>query len=126
MGGSRAALWLGPDEWLLLMDEMDAAGLMRRCASRLVGTPHSLVDVSHAYAGLMIDGRQAASVLSHGCPLDLSLPTFPVGMCTRTILSKAQIVLWRTATESFHVGTARSLSVYVLQFLEESLREYRS
>ena len=36
-----------------------------------------------------------------GCPQDLSLAAFPVGACSRTILGKVEIVLLRTAEDSF-------------------------
>jgi sarcosine oxidase subunit gamma len=121
--GDRAALWLGPDEWLLLAPEADASEIARRGAA-LAGVPHSLVDISHAFTGLAIEGPQAAAVLNHGCPLDLSSATFPVDMCTRTILGKAQIVLWRTAEDAFRIEMARSFGAYVRSFLEEARREY--
>ena len=86
--------------------------------------PHSLVDIGHASTGLVIEGPQATAVLSHGCPLDLSIAAFPVSMCTRTILGKAQIVLWRTAEETFRVEMGRSFGAYVRRFLEEARREH--
>ena len=121
--GSRTALWLGPDEWLLLAPEADASEIARRGAA-LAGVPHSLVDISHASTGFEIEGPQAAAVLNHGCPLDLSSATFPVSMCTRTILGKAQIVLWRTAEDTFRIELARSFGAYVWRFLEEARREH--
>jgi sarcosine oxidase, subunit gamma len=122
----RAALWLGPDEWLLLADEADAPEIAGLSAGVLSAVPHSLVEVSHGYAGLTIAGPQAASVLNHGCPLELSLSAFPVGMCTRTILGKAEIVLWRRAAEMFHIEMGRSFSAYVWRFLEEARCEYKT
>jgi sarcosine oxidase subunit gamma len=124
IAGNRAALWLGPDEWLLLTDEGEATAIMRLFAVTLATLPHSLVDVSHANTGLTIKGPQAATVLNHGCPLDLSLSAFPVGACTRTILGKVEIVLWRRAEGTFHIETWRSFGAYVLHFLEEARREY--
>lgn len=121
--GDRAALWLGPDEWLLLAPEADASEIARRGAP-LAGVPHSLVDISHGSIQLGIEGPQAAAVLNNGCPLDLSSAAFPVNMCTRTILGKAQIVLWRTADDAFRIEMARSFGAYVWSFLEEARREY--
>jgi sarcosine oxidase, subunit gamma len=121
----RAALWLGPDEWLLLAPEADASEIARRGAA-LAGVPHSLVDIGHGFTGLAIEGPQAAAVLNHGCPLDLSSAAFPVNMCTRTILGKAQIVLWRTADDAFRIEMTRSFAAYVWSFLEEARREYNA
>jgi sarcosine oxidase subunit gamma len=45
-------------------------------------------------------------------------------MCTRTVLAKAEIVLWRTAAQSFHVEAWRSFLPYVWAFLAEAAREF--
>jgi sarcosine oxidase subunit gamma len=62
-------------------------------------------------------------LLNAGCPLDLDLAAFPVGMCTRTVLAKAEIVLWRTSAEVFHVEVWRSFASYVTEYLAEAARE---
>jgi sarcosine oxidase subunit gamma len=38
-------------------------------------------------------------------------------MCTRTVLAKAEIVLWRTEPNTFHLEVWRSFEAYVRQFL---------
>ena len=44
--GPRAALWQGPDEWLLIAEE-EAGDLAAKLEAALGGVFHSLVDVSH-------------------------------------------------------------------------------
>jgi sarcosine oxidase subunit gamma len=122
---ARAALWLGPDEWLLLAPEKEAEDIAQSLAAALAGLPHALVDVSHRQTALLVEGPQAARVLNHGCPLDLALSAFPVGMSTRTVLGKAEIVLWRNAGQTFHVEAARSFAAYVFRFLAEARRDNR-
>ena len=61
--------------------------------------PHALVDVSHRQGAIELSGRGAARLLNAGVPLDLDLSAFPVGMVARTLLTKAEIVLWRRAPE---------------------------
>jgi sarcosine oxidase subunit gamma len=61
-------------------------------------------------------------VLAAGCPLDLEADAFPVHMCTRTMLAKAEIVLWRTGAEEFRLEVWRSFAAYVSQFLAEAAR----
>jgi sarcosine oxidase subunit gamma len=124
--GDIAALWLGPDEWLLLAPEAEGELLASSLAVALAGLPHSLVDVGHRQVGLILDGRRAADVLSSGCPLDLDLDigAFPVGMCTRTVLDKAEIVLWRTGPEAWRLEVWRSFESYVRGKLGEAAREY--
>jgi sarcosine oxidase subunit gamma len=45
-------------------------------------------------------------------------------MCTRTVFAKAEVVLWRTGADAFHVEVWRSFAPYVLGLLEEAAREY--
>jgi sarcosine oxidase subunit gamma len=116
-----AALWLGPDEQLLLGPaECDLAAAL---APALRDLPHSLVEVSHRQTALQVSGPQATLLLNAGCPLDLDPSAFPIGMCTRTVLAKAEIVLWRTGQDVFHVEVWRSFADYVSSFLAEVARE---
>lgn len=119
--GTRAALWLGPDEWLLLAAESEAAAVAIALAGALDGKPAALVDVGHRQLGLIVSGPRAAALLNAGCPLDLDETAFPVGMCTRTILAKAEIVLWRTESGAFRIEIARSFAPYVVAFLAEAM-----
>jgi sarcosine oxidase subunit gamma len=137
--GARATLWLGPDEYLLLggidgrqvIDERqvatdesqaaEAAGALELALGRI---PHSLVDISHRQFALEVSGPHAATILSGGCPLDLDLSEFPVGMCTRTVFAKADIVLWRTQEDAFHVEVWRSFAGYVTGLLREIAVEF--
>lgn len=123
-GGERAALWLGPDEWLILAPEAEAATVLGTLAGALAGQPHSLVDVSHRSTAIDVAGAKAAEALNAFVALDLDAPAFPVGMCTRTLLGKAEIVLWRRAPEQFRVDVARSFAAYVWGCLEEARLEH--
>jgi sarcosine oxidase, subunit gamma len=114
---ARAALWLGPDERLLIGPAEAAReieGLLQRA---LAGMAHSLVEISHGQTAFEVRGARAAAALNIGCPLDLDPESFPVDMCTRTVFAKAQVVLWRTDVETFRVETARSFAPYVTKIL---------
>ncbi len=112
----RIALWLGPDEWLLLADELAALPVAMSDAS--------VVDVSHGFAGIRISGERAAWTINAFCALDLHEAAYPIGTCTRTLFGKAQIILWRRATNEFHIEVARSLASYVWDLLEEARHEF--
>ena len=116
--GGRSALWLGPDEWLVIDPDadptVDLAG---------VDALHSAVDVSHRNAGILVTGPRAADALEHGCPRDLSLDAFQIGACARTILGKAEIVLWRGKEDAFRVEVWRSFAPYAMDFLAEACRD---
>jgi sarcosine oxidase subunit gamma len=121
--GNRAVLWLGPDEHLLWQASRTALPV-EDLERALAPYPHSLVDVSHRQAGLEISGPHAADILAGACPLDLDLPHFPVQMCTRTVLAKAEILLWRTAPAVFYIDVGSSFLPYVKALLAEIGREY--
>ncbi|MGO9803156.1 MAG: sarcosine oxidase subunit gamma [Steroidobacteraceae bacterium] len=118
----RAALWLGPDEWLLISAEHSGEETAAALAAALADLPHSLVEVSHRQVALELAGARAPALLAAGCPLDVDVSAFPVGMCTRTLLGKAEIVLWRTAPEVFRIEVWRSFAAYLSAFLEEAAR----
>jgi sarcosine oxidase subunit gamma len=118
----RTALWLGPDEWLLMADGADTADIGATLESVLEGTAHSLIDVSHRQIGLVASGPAAARVLNAGCPLDLDLEAFQVGFATRTVFDKVEIVLWRRAETTFHVEIWRSFASYLAGSLAEAAR----
>jgi sarcosine oxidase subunit gamma len=124
VAADRAALWLGPDEWLLLAPAAGLEAIATEAAERIAQLPYSLVDVSDRQLGLRLSGHRAVTVLAGGVALDLDPTAFPVGMCTRTVLAKAEIVLWRTAGETFHIEVWRSFAPYVRGFLREHMREF--
>jgi sarcosine oxidase subunit gamma len=115
----RTALWLGPDEWLVI-DEVGKDPLAD-CAE--VTALHSAVGISHRNVGISVTGPAAAATINSGCPQDLSLDVFPVGAASRTILGKVEIVLLRTASDAFRVECWRSFSDYVFTFLSEAARD---
>ncbi|WP_275785122.1 sarcosine oxidase subunit gamma [Pararhizobium gei] len=116
---TRHALWLGPDEWLVI-DENEA-DLMAAVASSNV--LHSATDISHRNTAILVKGRAAETAINGGCPQDLSLAAFPVGACSRTVLAKAEIVLLRTAEDAFRVECWRSFSPYVFRLLSEAAED---
>lgn len=105
------ALWLGPDEWLVLggreEDYPDA---------------WAAVDVSANRVCLELAGPGAAGVLARGCALDLHPSVFPPGRCAQTLLARAQVILYRTDEETFRLLVRPSFTDYVRAWFRESLR----
>ncbi|MDI6028096.1 sarcosine oxidase subunit gamma [Corticibacterium sp. UT-5YL-CI-8] len=118
-GNGRFALWLGPDEWLVI-DET-SGDLVAAC--RAVPALHSAVDISHRNVGLLVSGQGAADAVNAGCPQDLSLESFPVGACSRTVLGKIEIVLHRLGEDAFRVECWRSFAGYAQAFLAEAIAD---
>jgi sarcosine oxidase, subunit gamma len=118
--GPRAAIWQSPDEWLLIAEDSEAPALIAKLEEALANIPHGLVDVSHRQAALEVTGPGAARSLNAGVPLDLDLSAFPVAMATRTLLVKADILLWRRDETRFRLEFARSFSAYVVEILAQA------
>lgn len=123
VGGSRASLRVGPDEWLVL-GLGDEGPAMAAAVASAAGEAYSLVDVSERNVGLVFSGPKVAEALNCGIPIDLDRSVFPVGAATRTILNKVEVVLWRQADDRFHIECWRSFAPYVHAFLGEAVREY--
>jgi sarcosine oxidase, subunit gamma len=115
----RTALWLGPDEWLVIGEV--GSGLVVAAATS--GVMHSATDVSHRNTAILVSGPGAAQAINAGCPQDLSLSVFPVGACARTVFGKIEIVLLRDGEEAFRVECWRSFSDYAFGLLSEGAED---
>ena len=112
-------LWLGPDEWLILTE---AGGDPASKLVSLSSADFSAVDVSHRNTAIMLNGPGVEATLAAGCPQNLSIDAFPPGACSRTILGKAEIILYRQSSHSFRVECWRSFADYVWQFLVDAAK----
>jgi sarcosine oxidase subunit gamma len=125
VGEGAEALWLGPDEWLLLVPAASVDAVEAALRTELTGLHHALVAVGERFVGLAVEGDQAADILNAGCPLDLHPRAFPEGSSTRTLLAKAEIVLHRPEGGSgFRLYAGRSFAAYVWRYLEAAGREH--
>jgi sarcosine oxidase, subunit gamma len=115
----RTVLWLGPDEWFVV----DEAGRDPLADLKGIDALHSAVGISHRNVGFSVSGPAAEATINSGCPQDLSLKAFPVGAASRSVLGKVEIVLLRTAGDSFRVECWRSFSDYVWTFLTDAARD---
>ena len=115
----RHALWLGPDEWLLI----DETGADLMAIASGVSALHSATDVSHRNTAILVSGPAAARAIASGCPLDLGDAVFPVGAAARTVLGKIEVVLFRTGVEDYRVECWRSFSPYAFGLLCEGAED---
>jgi len=83
-----AALWLGPDEWLIVGPEGKSEDLCSGLREGLAGLHHSVVDLSANRTIIEIAGADARTVLAKGCPLDLHASAFGPGQCAQSLLAK--------------------------------------
>jgi sarcosine oxidase subunit gamma len=116
--GPRAALWLGPDEWLLLAEDASAATIIPALEAARAGAAAAITDISDRQAALELEGPIALDLLAEGCPLDLE--AFPVNGCARTLFGKVEVVVWRRAAEWWRLEVARSFAPHLKAHLAEA------
>jgi len=80
------ALWLGPNEWLVV----GGPGAFRKAAWEGAA---SIVDVGANRAVLDLSGPGVRELLSRGCSLDLHPSRWEAGDCAQTMLAKAPVLL---------------------------------
>ena len=117
--GTRTALCLAPDEWLVEVPEAGRDGLLAALAGTTV--PMSAVEVSDREITFALEGPGVLDLLATGCPRDLA--RMPVGSGARTVFDTAQVVLTREAEDRFHLTVWRSFLPHVRALLDIAQRE---
>ena len=126
-GHETTALWLGPNEWLVLtapdQQHQIAAALRTSLGNVLV----AVTDLSGGQAVINLQGPHSREVLSKGCTLDLHPRVFGPGQCAQTNLAKASVII-RQLDESpaYDVIVRRSFADYLARWLTDAAREYGS
>ena len=113
-----AALWLGPDEWLVVgpADETE----LREALAPIGG---SVVDVSANRTTLELRGPRARELLEFGCPIDLHPRVFGPGRCAQTLLARANVIIWHLADEpedTWRLLVRPSFAAYVAAWLADA------
>ncbi|MFC8363467.1 sarcosine oxidase subunit gamma [Streptomyces griseorubiginosus] len=123
--GELTALWLGPDEWLVVAPpgRRDTAARVREAAG---DEPVSVVDVSAQRTTLLVSGPRARDLLAHGCALDLHPRAFGAGRCAQTTLGRTQVVLVARDEPStgFWVLVRSSFAGYLADWLVDAAVEW--
>ena len=119
----RRALWLSPDEWLIVGAGGQQDALEQTLRSGLNGGFGSVVDVSANRTLVEIRGARARELLGHGVPVDLDARTFGPGHCAQTMLAKAQVVIERRDESAFVIYVRTSFAVYAASWLLDALAE---
>jgi sarcosine oxidase subunit gamma len=116
---SRAALWLGPDEWLVVAPPGSETAL----ETDLRTTGATVVDVSANRTTLEIRGRGARELLQFGCPIDLDPRVFGPGRCAQTLLARANVLIWFVADDPepvYRLLVRPSFAAYVAAWLADA------
>jgi sarcosine oxidase subunit gamma len=91
---TRGALWLGPDEWLVVAAPGDPGVIVDGLEALLANVHHAVVDVSANRAVIDLRGPSRLALLASACSLDLDpAGGWVPGVCAQTLLARAQAIL---------------------------------
>ena len=114
----RRALWLGPDEGLVVGPEDQQGALAQALRDALGVSFGSIVDVSANRTVIEFRGSNARDLLAHGVSIDLDARPFGPGRCAQTLLAKAQVIIERRGAESaFLLYVRSSFACYAADWL---------
>lgn len=118
---NRSALWLGPDEWLIVGPPGQWAAI-EESAKKALARSGSVVDVSANRTTIRVEGLGARDLLALGCALDLDPRAFGPGRCAQTLLAKAQVIIEQVnANPAFSVYVRASFASYLADWLLDAL-----
>ena|SRR3712207_5513898 len=121
--GRHSALWLGPDEWLVV-SETDGGVLAAELCDALAGDPGSVVDVSANRTTLELSGPAARETLEKGCPVDLHPRSFGPGRAVTTTSGPVPVLLWQTGATTYRILPRSSFADYVARWLLDATTEF--
>jgi len=125
LGGQVRLLDVGPAEWLVVSDILDAPTLQNSLDRHLKSSSLVAVDVSCGLKALRVEGGDARELLSKGCGLDLHPHSFPAGRVTRTRFAQLAVILdCIDPAPRFDLYVGRSYVAYLESWLTDAAREF--
>jgi sarcosine oxidase subunit gamma len=116
------ALWLGPDQWLVVGPPTTEGDLERRLRGALDGAHGSVVDVSANRTTLELRGPNAWTILEGGCSIDLHPRAFGRRRCAQTLLARANVIIEQLTDEPlYRIFVRPSFAIYLATWLTDAL-----
>ncbi|MCB1409331.1 MAG: sarcosine oxidase subunit gamma [Rhodobacter sp.] len=110
-GSTGQALWMSPDELLLIVPYAQVGATVAALETALADEFAMAANVSDARAMVAITGAQARDVLAKLCPVDFS--DFAVGELRRTRAAQVAAAIWREGEDDWRLVCFRSVAGYV-------------
>ena len=117
VAGERAAGWMSPDEYLLILPYGKTGAALAALTGALKGQHHLAVVVSDARAVFRIEGDRADQVIRKLAPVDID--SMAVGELRRTRAAQVAVALWKQ-DGGFTLVCFRSVAAYVMGLLTHS------
>lgn len=119
--GAVKALWLSPDEWMIVAPRASLARLLRSLGKELSGRHSQVVDNSGGYTEIIIQGVNTADVISHASVYDLH--RLAEGRVVGTTFGKSAVYMYRDR-DGVLLVVRRSFADYVWRFLVRAAEPY--
>ncbi len=117
----RHALWLGPDEWLVVGPPGAEGKIESTLRAALGGAFGAVVDVSANRIVIELAGPAALETLESGCSIDLDPRSFGPGRCAQTLLARANVLLHQVSGEPrYRLYVRPSFAPYVRAWLDDA------
>ena len=117
----RHALWLGPDEWLVVGPPGAEGKIESTLRTALGGSFGAVVDVSANRIVIELAGPAALETLESGCSIDLDPRSFGPGRCAQTLLARTGVLLHQVSDEPrYRLYVRPSFAGYVRAWLADA------
>lgn len=118
--GEPAALWVGPEQWLIVSASRPAEAVLADLAARLGGILHHASDASDALALISVEGSAARNLLAMLSGIDYDATRFPPGRCVRTRMAKVAVLVRAVGADRFELYVDRSVADYLAGWLRHA------
>ena len=88
-----SVLWLGPEEWLLIVPESDEVRIASELSHDGADGWAVAIIVSDHYSIITIQGSETVDVLAQACSIDLHPKKFSTGQCCRCAFARTTAIV---------------------------------
>ena len=121
--GDVKALWLSPDQWLILCARENAPALAADLAKAVEKTHALAVDVSDMRSIIRVEGERAREVMMKGCSLDFADTDFTPGYVRRVRFAEIAALFNIVDDNTVDLYVFRSYANYAWDFLLKAARK---
>ncbi|USG63001.1 hypothetical protein NBZ79_08420 [Sneathiella marina] len=118
------ALWLSPDEWLVVAEDQKQNDLVWKLEKALAGEHTAINDVSANRTIFELAGNHVHQVLMKSSEFDFHPRVFSPGNCVQTLIAKSQAIVEQIEPNTFHIYVRCSFGRYVGAWLADSCKEF--
>jgi sarcosine oxidase subunit gamma len=118
--GEIAALWIGPDQWLITCPKARIAAIAEELDEAIRDLHGSVTDMSAGRIVFRLEGPSAQDVIAKGCPIDLHPRVAAPGYVAGSALAKIGVLIHLRDADVIDIYLSRSYCDYLWAWLEEA------